>query len=452
MTNQRKLRIVFAALAFGSLFVAVMFVQNRSKQLEARNHVAHTKEVLLEVTLLKASALDVEIASRGYILSKDRRYRDFQAAEFVAANRHLERLARLVEDSPRQVARVSRLRDVIRQRFEACRSLMELLDTRGLEAAGRSFSESDTRAHIDKLRALIADMEQEEDNLLNRRDAQLRASDRVLTLGALFAGALVVGLLFASYFLFSRDAKYRASLDEVLRQKNAELEDASRLKSEFLAHMSHELRTPLNAIIGYTGTLLMRLPGPLTADQEKQLKTIQNSGRHLLSLINEVLDLAKIESGKTDVCLEALLCCEVIEQVVSTLRPLAQAKNLLLETKFPDRPVHATTDRRSINQILINLTSNAIKFTEKGSVRIELGERNGLAAIDVIDTGIGVRLEDQPRLFQAFEQVRTGTILQEGTGLGLYLSGRLAAMIGGRIEFESEYGKGSRFTVLMPKG
>jgi signal transduction histidine kinase len=281
------------------------------------------------------------------------------------------------------------------------------------------------------------------------RQAQVESRWPVQTSVAL---ALVVfGLLLSAYVIFRMDGRQRESLERQLRETNQQLQDVSRLKSEFVVYMSHELRTPLNAIIGYTGTLLMRLPGPLTADQEKQLKTIQHSGRHLLSLVNELLDLAKIESGKTEVHLEALLCREVIEQVVSTLRPLAQAKSIELEAKFPDQPVRATTDRRAFNQILINLTNNAIKFTEKGWVRLELCERNGLATVDIIDTGIGVRTEDQARLFQAFEQVRPGMVLREGTGLGLYLSGRLAELIGGRIEFESEYGRGSRFTVLVPR-
>ena len=263
-----------------------------------------------------------------------------------------------------------------------------------------------------------------------------------------------MALLLVNYILFSRDARHRQSLERELMRKNAELEEANRLKSEFLANMSHELRTPLNAVIGYTGTLLMRLPGPLTVDQEKQLKTVQTSARHLLSLINDLLDLAKIESGKIDIKLELLSCREIIEQVASTLRPLAQAKNLNLETRLPSNALMAKTDRRAVSQILINLANNGIKFTEKGSVSLELYEwaNNGRAmtAIDVVDTGPGIRPEDQQRLFRAFEQIGAARS-KEGTGLGLYVSGKLASLIGARIEFSSEFGKGSRFTVLIPK-
>jgi len=247
----------------------------------------------------------------------------------------------------------------------------------------------------------------------------------------------------------------RELLEQQLTRKNAELADASRLKSEFLAHMSHELRTLLNAILGYTGTMLMKLPGPLTADQQNQLQVIQKSARHLLWLINELLDVAKIESGKVEIHLEVVLCREIIEQVISTLRPLADSKNIRLETKFPEHPVHAKADRRAFSQILINLTNNAIKFTEKGSVTLELGELTdaggGMATVAVVDTGAGVRPEEQPRLFGAFEQLSSAKSSPEGTGLGLYVSSRLAALLGGRIDFASVYGRGSRFTLLVPK-
>ena len=276
---------------------------------------------------------------------------------------------------------------------------------------------------------------------------------KVIIPRSLDPAALAVMVLIS--LLASRSAAARRQAEAALRSANHELEAASRLKSEFLAHMSHELRTPLNAVIGYTGTLLMRLPGPLTAAQEKQLKTVQSSARHLLSLINDLLDMAKIEAGKLEVHVEGVVIQSVVDDVVATLRPLAQAKNIELQATFPLEEVSATTDRRALTQILINLANNGIKFTDKGSVTLELSERSDggkvNVVIDVIDTGQGVKVEDQPRLFQAFKQISAGKSNQEGTGLGLYVSGRLAGLLGGRIEFESEYGKGSRFTVLLPK-
>ncbi|MBK9711889.1 MAG: hypothetical protein IPO81_11265 [Kouleothrix sp.] len=229
--------------------------------------------------------------------------------------------------------------------------------------------------------------------------------------------------------------------------------------------MSHELRTPLNAIIGFTGTLLMKLPGPLNADQDKQLKTIQSSARHLLSLINDLLDVAKIESGKLKIYPEPVTCQEVLDEAVASLRPLADQKGLRLTADCPPEPIVLQTDRRSLSQIVINLVNNAIKFTEKGEVAISLRRtasnpagstaavgRPLVVAFAVRDTGIGIKAEDQDRLFHAFEQISSAKAgRREGSGLGLHLSMRLAELIGGRIEFQSEYGVGSIFTLFMPE-
>jgi protein-histidine pros-kinase len=350
--------------------------------------------------------------------------------------------------------RLSHLRQAVGDNIRSAEALLEVRKKRGVAAAMHAFLEADSSQEMNRIRAMIRDMGDEERRLLKQREDRLQASDRVMTPALRAWRFLVLALLLINYFLFSRDARQRHALEQELLRKNAELEEANRLKSEFLANMSHELRTPLNAVIGYTGTLLMRLPGPLTADQEKQLKTVQTSARHLLSLINDLLDLAKIESGKIDVKLEEISCREIIEQIISTVRPIAQAKSLSLEAALPSGAVVAKTDRRAISQILINLTNNGIKYTDKGSVRLELSENvNGghaMAAIDVVDTGPGIRPEDQTRLFRAFEQLGTARP-REGTGLGLFVSGRLAALIGARIEFASELGKGSRFTVLIPK-
>ncbi|MES2261550.1 MAG: response regulator [Pseudomonadota bacterium] len=254
-----------------------------------------------------------------------------------------------------------------------------------------------------------------------------------------------------------RLAHHAGELETINREialKNLELAEASRMKSAFIANMSHELRTPLNAIIGFTGALLMKLPGPLTGEQDKQLTTIRSSARHLLSLINDILDVAKIEAGKVTLSVEPIACQDLILEVADTLRPLAQQKGLSLEVDLAPQPVSIETDRRALTQILINLANNAIKFTEKGTVRISLSQRSeGGAQVTefaVADSGAGIREEDQAKLFQAFSQLdSTSTRHAEGAGLGLYLCQNLANLIGGALFFSSDFGHGSTFTLAL---
>jgi PAS domain S-box-containing protein len=250
------------------------------------------------------------------------------------------------------------------------------------------------------------------------------------------------------------EIRQRNLAEDRLQEKNLELEKACRAKDRFLANMSHELRTPLTAIIGFTGTLLMRLPGPLTKEQDNQLQNIAASGTHLLSLINDLLDMAKIESGKVEIRPEPVSCQSVLQEVVATLRPMAEGKGISLTFQVPEHELVIKTDRRALTQILINLVNNAIKYTEKGEVRLDLkgGVVNGCQQIEfsVTDTGIGIKPEDQDKLFQAFSQVGDGSPYRyEGTGLGLHLSKKLADLLQGCIIFKSEYGRGSQFTLVL---
>ncbi|GJJ00945.1 hypothetical protein RugamoR64_14830 [Duganella rhizosphaerae] len=255
-----------------------------------------------------------------------------------------------------------------------------------------------------------------------------------------------------------RLAHHAGELETINREialKNLELAEASRMKSAFIANMSHELRTPLNAIIGFTGALLMKLPGPLNPEQDKQLNTIRTSARHLLSLINDILDVAKIEAGKVTLELETVQCQHLVNDVVDTLRPLALQKGLELEVELVDEAIVLETDRRALTQILLNLANNAIKFTETGKVRVTLAKRAGegrdIVEFAVADSGAGIREEDQAKLFQAFSQLdSTSTRHAEGAGLGLYLCQNLANLIGGSLFFKSDFGQGSTFTLALP--
>ncbi len=252
-----------------------------------------------------------------------------------------------------------------------------------------------------------------------------------------------------------RDVTERKAFERRLQELNAQLEAANRTKDHFLASMSHELRTPLNAILGFAGTLLMKLPGPLTGEQERQLQIVQWSGRHLLSLINDVLDLAKVQSGKRDLTFERVPVRDVVRDVAASLASFAEEKGLEFTNSVADDAEFITTDRRSLRQILLNLTDNAIKYTEKGSVHVAArrSRKDGRSAliVSVIDSGVGIESKDVERLFEAFEQLdASSTRRAAGTGLGLYLSRSLARLLGGELDVTSEHGIGSTFTLTLP--
>ena len=250
-----------------------------------------------------------------------------------------------------------------------------------------------------------------------------------------------------------RDISAQQRVAHELQEKNAALELANQAKDRFLATMSHELRTPLNAVLGFTSILLMRLPGPLNSEQERQLGMVKSSAQHLLSLINDLLDLAKIQSGTFELSPEPSDLGALLTQVAQTLQPQAERKGLELQLSLPADAVSYNLDRRALNQVLLNLTNNAIKFTANGTVGLELQRADdGGLRISVVDTGVGIAEKDLGRLFGSFTQVGDPRRRPEGTGLGLHLSARLAAMMGGRIDVESRLGAGSRFTLHLPPG
>jgi len=261
-------------------------------------------------------------------------------------------------------------------------------------------------------------------------------------------------------FAAARDVTERKRLDQVLQEKNIELENARSVavktnltKSDFLANMSHELRTPLNAVIGFSEVLQDQMFGQINEKQKEYVGNILTSGRHLLSLINDILDLSKVESGKMELELSSFLLRESLDASVMMLREKALKNGIELHLDLlPEADVRLSADLRKMKQILFNLLSNAVKFTPRaGTVHVKAVRDGDFIEISVADTGIGIREEDIPKLFQAFTQLESVyTKGFEGTGLGLALTRQLVELHGGRIWMESEFGTGSRFSFTIP--
>lgn len=251
----------------------------------------------------------------------------------------------------------------------------------------------------------------------------------------------------------AHDALERRVLERTaeLSAANQRLQELDRLKSQFLASMSHELRTPLNSIIGFTSLLRQGLSGPVNAEQKKQLEIVQTSASHLLALIDDLLDVSRIEAGRADLEIEAFDFVDVVNEAVRLLEPMAKRKGLEMIADVQAPAIPMTGDRKRTLQVLLNLANNAVKFTERGCVKIGATASAGVLRVTVSDTGIGIKPEHIGMLFEAFRQVDgSAKRVYEGTGLGLHLCRKLLSLMGGEIEVESVYGAGSRFSFSMP--
>ena len=312
----------------------------------------------------------------------------------------------------------------------------------------------------------IADLRQEPSTPVN--ETILRAGYRARLLVPLHApdgpvGALVVRRkepgefikntvdLMQTFAAQSVLAIQNARLFSEIGEKSRQLEVASQHKSQFLANMSHELRTPLNAILGYTELILDNIYGEVPDKARVTLERIQNNGRHLLGLINDVLDLSKIEAGQLSLSLTDYSIKDVVHNVYGAVESLATAKNLALKVELPTDLPPARGDERRLTQVLLNLVGNAIKFTDTGEVAIKTSNVDGTLTVAVHDTGPGISEADQGKIFEEFQQADSSSTKQKGgTGLGLAIAKRIIEMHGGRLWVESELGHGSTFSFTVP--
>jgi signal transduction histidine kinase len=236
---------------------------------------------------------------------------------------------------------------------------------------------------------------------------------------------------------------------EELEHANLKLQELDHLKSLFIASMSHELRTPLNSIIGFTGIILQGMSGEINSEQEKQLTLVKNSANNLLALINDIIDISKIEAGKVEITIEEFDLSVLARETMDSFAVVVDKKGLELSLTTPPTLI-IKSDKRRIEQVLVNFVSNAVKFTNIGEIEIKIVKKDKMVEMSVRDNGIGIKKENMNKLFKTFSRIPIKNRTIEGTGLGLYLSKKIIDLLGGEIKAESKFGKGSIFTLALP--
>ena len=274
--------------------------------------------------------------------------------------------------------------------------------------------------------------------LVVRRKEAGEFTDSVVNLLQTFAAQSVIAI-------------HNARLFHEIEDKGREIEIANKHKSEFLANMSHELRTPLNAILGYTELIIDNIYGDVPEKIREVLERVEKNGRHLLNLINDVLDLSKIEAGRLTLSLNEYSMQDIIQTVLTSVEALAADKNLDLNVKIRGALNTGQGDEQRIAQVILNLLGNAIKFTEHGKVEVEASISNESFLVSITDTGPGLSERDQKKIFEEFRQAdASSTRVKGGTGLGLSISKKIVELHGGRIWVDSSLGKGSTFSFTLP--
>lgn len=451
-----------SVLAFGLVMLIAIGALSYRSTLQLADDAARVKqaqEIRTSLTALLSIINDAETGQRGYVLTGDEAYLKpfLGAAERAAAE--YERLRDSTNHDVGYHRTLDALRPLILARIRGTEEVVELRRSSGFDAAAERILSGQGKVVHDHIRQLIGEIDADICLEIQRREnLTKRAVSR--TLAAIgFGGAAAVIICGTALLLMQRNIIARQKAEVSLRIMNDELRLASerakssdRVKSAFLATMSHELRTPLNSIIGFTGVILQGLAGPVNDEQKKQLEMVRGSARHLLALINDILDISKIEAGELEVRIEAFDLRHSIHNVMAMVRPLADKKGLHLHCDLPVELGTWVSDRRRVEQVLINLLNNGLKFTEQGEVRLTATVTACALEIHVSDTGIGIEPSDLATLFQPFRQVDSSLTRQrDGTGLGLAICRRLAELLGGQMAVTSTEGLGSVFTLTLPR-
>ncbi|MES2438050.1 MAG: CHASE3 domain-containing protein [Verrucomicrobiota bacterium] len=456
MNRNLKLRyLVPALIAVVTIIYGVVISSiNTRDNLRDSNRVTHSRNVLLTLQDTLRYSLDLETGQRGFVIVGEDAYLEPYFSALKKVDDKLAQLADLTKDNSDQQLRIGKIQEVVEQRKSSLAKAIEARRGGGLDAAATQVRIGGGKAQMDRIRQLIDEMKDEELTLLDKRQGKLEASLRRTNLTVAVTGlvAITAGIVGATLLLMFLSARDR---EERLRIEKEKAEDADRAKSDFLAMMSHEIRTPMNAILGF-GELLHDV---VETPQEKHFASaILTSGNALLSLINDILDLSKIEAGKLDITPEVVVVTRFAENLETLFSFRAAEKGLSYTIRVaPNVPQRLSFDALRLRQVLVNLIGNAIKFSREGFVHVTISagpvepDDGVKLIIEVTDTGIGISDEQISEIFRPFYQVDSHQGRQfQGTGLGLSISRRLVEAMEGEITVESEFGKGSVFRVFLP--
>jgi signal transduction histidine kinase len=503
----RRLTATYGPTAF-LLFVALIILYGLVRERNRDAWVMHTRAVQVALERTLSDLRDAEAEQRGYLLTGDSAYLVPYYTGMDAVRTHFREVDSLTHDNPTQQSRAREVEKLINERITRLEENVRLVRDGFRDSAAVRVRMGIGKSLMDSLSANIGDMVTTEDSLLTLREANAKRQETLtmflVVVGALLAAAfgLVMNMLMNGLLrgqqvatekltsqnrTLTRQAEELALMNERLGEQAIEMEqqsqhlqdqaielemqrdelqatsaqletrtlaaeDANRAKSDFLRAMSHELRTPLNAIGGYTQLIELGIRGPVTQEQQEDLARITRSQRHLLSLINDILNYAKLEAGRVDFEELDISMHEMILAMDELVRPQMQAKQITYKCDAGPVDLLVRVDPEKALQVLLNLLSNAVKFTPAdGLIEVWVEQMDGMACIKVRDSGMGIPADRQDAIFEPFVQVgRTLSGATEGTGLGLSISRDLARGMGGDLTVMSEPGKGSTFTLCLP--
>ena len=456
------------SLNFGSGVVAVALIGTLSyvslgKLAVTTRSAGDTEAVIEQVDMLRASVDDAAIAQRDYVLGGNVDDRDRFEQARVSAERNVERLRAIATATmdAASSARADSLAPVLAAHLDDLASIANLRQQRGLDSAAIAMRDQDITDTHDRVAALLREFRDDQRILFaaRSREQAARASDA----GILLAIGLLVSFIAAALAL-ANIRRYIADRRQLELQRTAVLEqeqtartaaeEANRAKTDFLRMMSHELRTPLTAIQGYLELLEMGIYGGLSEEQLSILKRIESNERHLLAIINDLLDFARVDARRVELRITALPVRDIRLAVDPLCRPLIDAKELTYGWRAAADQLIVRADREKVRQIVVNLVSNACKFTPRhGAIDVDCVRLDDAIEIRVTDTGPGIPSQKLDAIFEPFVQLDNGlTRASAGTGLGLSISRELARAMGGDLAVTSVYGQGSTFTLTLPRG